>query len=174
MKFLNRFKINQAINLLKKNEIIILPTDTIYGLSSIVNADNAQKINELKQSDLTKPLIILVSNLKQASKLIEMNDDVENYLMSDYPTTVIAKSLKNKQSTIAIRVVKRKDIKTIIDNVGPIYSTSVNVSGQNPLSEKSELFTFLGKNKCFFIGNLNNPPSRLVNIITNEKKRWNI
>jgi L-threonylcarbamoyladenylate synthase len=49
MQQLNPTEIQAAIAALSHNEIVILPTDTIYGISAIVSEDNARRINTIKK-----------------------------------------------------------------------------------------------------------------------------
>jgi len=97
MEFLNKEKMTQAINLLKENKIIILPTDTIYGLSALVNNKNMVKINKLKNSELFKPLIILVADFNQANLFIDIDQEIKEILLDEEPTTVIFKKNKAKK-----------------------------------------------------------------------------
>ncbi|WP_338969670.1 L-threonylcarbamoyladenylate synthase [Spiroplasma endosymbiont of Labia minor] len=171
MKMMTQEQINIAIKQLKNNELIILPTDTIYGISAIFTDKNKIKINNLKKSDLNKPLIILVSSLIDAKKIIDLNDLIIDKLTSSKPTTVIAKA-KHTSENIGIRIVNRNDIKKIIKEVGPIFSTSVNVSGNHFLFEEIDLNNFSSEIKnVFWVGNLDRNPSQIYEIITNSKKR---
>ncbi|QGS52418.1 Sua5/YciO/YrdC/YwlC family protein [Spiroplasma tabanidicola] len=159
-----------AIKLLKSNEIIILPTDTIYGLSALVSEENRIKINKKKNSSLDKPLIILVSSLDQASKFIDLNEEIIKVLKDDQPTTAIFKK-EFANETYAIRLVKRKDICEIIENVGPIFSTSVNISNEKFLSNQTELENFIGKKNCFYTDFLDAKPSKILDFTSKSIKR---
>lgn len=170
MELLNKEKITQAINLLKKNKIIILPTDTIYGLSALVNDKNMLKINKLKNSESSKPLIVLVADFNQAKLFIDINQEIKEILLDEEPTTVIFKKEKAKKCW-AIRLVKRQDLKEIILSVGPIFSTSVNKSGADFLSSKLDLVNFLGEEHCFYAGELKNSPSKIIDYINKSQKR---
>ncbi|WP_100254052.1 L-threonylcarbamoyladenylate synthase [Spiroplasma clarkii] len=170
MGILNEFQIQQAIKLLQAQEVIILPTDTIYGLSATVSLENEQKINALKASVPDKPLIVLVSNLNQAAEFIDLDSNVMQHLNTLEPTTVISKKL-NGERTWAVRLIKRADLVQIINVVGPIFSTSVNRSGQKYLTTEAELSNFLKPDHCFFIGELKNQPSKILNLLDNSKKR---
>jgi L-threonylcarbamoyladenylate synthase len=174
MKLLNENEIARAIESLQQNKIIILPTDTIYGLSAIYNAENEKRINEIKRSPIDKPLIILISNLKQAESFVEVTEDFKKYILSTDPTTVVSKKI-NSEKTFALRLVQRQDIKTIIDEVGPIFSTSVNSSGNKFLEEKNELFSFSNDvDKVFFTEKLAAHPSKILILSDFSKKRWQI
>jgi len=154
---------------LKNNEILILPTDTIYGLSMKVQGNQPIVLNSLKKADWEKPIIILIPNLKSMKHLIDFSQAPEGvkYLKDKTaPTTVVFKSKQNPNETIAVRICKRKDIKKVLKKSGPIYSTSVNFAGEPPLTKKPELTKFLGKPKnVYWVGPLNSKPSKIYDAI---------
>ncbi|ATG97765.1 L-threonylcarbamoyladenylate synthase [Mesoplasma lactucae] len=167
-KQLNAERIWQAQAELKNDQIIILPTDTIYGLSARVHGDNEERINELKNADIWKPLIILVSNLDMAKNMVEGSEDDFKKLESAEPTTVIFKE-KNGPDTLAIRLVKRDDLIKIIDQIGPIYSTSVNTHGEEPITDVDKLENWNRKVELFSVGELPiRKPSKIYNSIKKE------
>lgn len=170
MTLLSEKQICAAIELLNRDEIVILPTDTIYGLSARVTSQNQRNINSLKGSQETKPLIVLVNSLEQAETFIDLTEAIVEKLVSQEPTTVIYKKARSEE-TWAVRLVKRDDIKTIIDQVGPIFSTSVNQSNQNYLVFEADLSSFINSDHLFYAGKLDNKPSKIVNFIDNSQKR---
>ncbi|AGJ90505.1 L-threonylcarbamoyladenylate synthase [Mycoplasma putrefaciens] len=163
---LKKHEESKAIELLKQNKIIILPTDTIYGLSAIYSLENEQKINLIKNADINKKLIILISSLDQLNDLKIIDDHDKNYLVLDQPTTVIFATSNNL--TIAVRLVKRADIKNIINQVGPIISTSVNLHGSEPLKKYQDLKEFNKKITLFFDTELNASPSKIYDSINKK------
>ncbi|EOA07179.1 Hypothetical protein MYEA_4420 [Mycoplasma yeatsii 13926] len=156
---------NKAIELLKQNKIIILPTDTIYGLSAVYSLENERQINKIKKADLNKRLIILISSLDQLKDLDIVDQTDKELLLSDQPTTVI---FKTKDSSVAVRLVKRQDIKNIINTVGPIISTSVNFHKFEPLKTKIDLENFNKDIVVFFDKELNGSASRIYDSINKK------
>ncbi|MDQ0567637.1 L-threonylcarbamoyladenylate synthase [Mycoplasma yeatsii] len=156
---------NKAIELLKQNKIIILPTDTIYGLSAVYTLENEREINRVKKADLNKRLIILISNLEQLKDLDVFDQTDKELLLSNDPTTVI---FKTKDSSVAVRLVKRQDIKNIINKVGPIISTSVNFHKSEPLKTKMDLENFNKDIVVFFDEQLNGSASRIYDSINKK------
>jgi L-threonylcarbamoyladenylate synthase len=174
MQQLNPTEIRAAIAALSHNEIVILPTDTIYGISAIVSEDNARRINTIKKSALDKPLIILISNLEQASQFVTVDEVFTKNIQTTDPTTVISKKV-GADTTYALRLVSRPDLQQIIEAVGPIYSTSVNVAGNPNLSRKEELLHFSDAIfQVFFTENLIGKPSKILNLSDFSKKRWHL
>ncbi|AGR42419.1 L-threonylcarbamoyladenylate synthase [Spiroplasma diminutum] len=159
-------EIKLATTLLKENKVVILPTDTIYGLSAIFNEENEKQINLIKKSDQSKKLIVLFSKLSQIKNLVKITEQFKKNTKSKEPITQI---LKTKNSSIALRMVKRKDLKKIINRVGLIYSTSVNYSG-NPFLTKLEEFRLFNikVSEVFWDGELISKPSKIIDLIENK------
>ena len=155
------------ISHLKNDRVLILPTDTIYGLSCRgTSIKGIKKIKQLKKRGDDKPFIILVDGLKMAKKYVFLSDNQEKKLkeiwFKNRPTTIILKHrhllpriLTGKFDSLALRLPKSKILIKIIKELGePIISTSLNLSGQKNLSDPSEFdkYFFL-KNKAKLIVN---------------------
>ena len=70
----NNKNIHKAINLLSKGEIIIYPTDTLYGIGvDATNTNAIEKLNILKNRN--SPLSIIVSSFKMMKKYAEINNN---------------------------------------------------------------------------------------------------
>lgn len=73
--------IEQAIELLKKGEIVILPTETVYGLGGIATKEMAiEKIYEIKKRPKNNPLICHIGNLNTIYKFSFINKEEEKLL----------------------------------------------------------------------------------------------
>ena len=58
--------LQQAIEFIKKGEIIAIPTDTVYGLAAnIFNEFAIDKIFDLKQRPLNNPLVVQLAFTEQ-------------------------------------------------------------------------------------------------------------
>ncbi|PPE06710.1 Sua5/YciO/YrdC/YwlC family protein [Mesoplasma corruscae] len=160
---LNNLQISDAVNRLLNQELVIIPTDTIFGISAIYSSSNINKINKIKKSKKYKPLIILISCTSQLEKL-----GIHEKLLLQEKITYIVET-KNK-TTLAIRMIKRKDIKKIVDSVGPIISTSVNFHGKEAINTEKELIGFNKNIQVFFDKEPDDiHPSKIYNTIT---KLW--
>ena len=144
---------------LKIGQVIVLPTDTIYGLSCL--ADNARaikKIYHLKERDPKKPVLILVGSLEMAKKYVIISAKQEKLLKkiwskSQPPTTVILKNrlklpreLTRGSDGLALRLPKSKFLIKILEKVDcPLVSTSLNLSGQKNITDLSQLHYYFPK-----------------------------
>ncbi|XP_068985177.1 threonylcarbamoyl-AMP synthase [Bombus flavifrons] len=129
-----------AVSLLQKNEIIAIPTDTIYGLACLVSSTSAiEKLYEIKKREVDKPLSICVSSLKDI-KTWGIVDHVPISLLSSLlpgPYTIILKrtpalnpALNPNHDTVGIRVPHHKFINHVAEVAGPLALTSANISNK--------------------------------------------
>ena len=64
--------INKAIQILNQNDLVAIPTETVYGLAGNIYSEKAiQKIFELKKRPHFNPLIVHVGSLQQLDLLVE-------------------------------------------------------------------------------------------------------
>ena len=135
-------EINNCIEALKKGELILYPTDTIWGIGcDASNAEAVKKIYQLKKREDSKALICLVSNQAMLERYVEEVPEVAYDIMdlAIKPTTIVfdkpkglAKNLIAADNTIAIRVASDKFCQYLINKFGkPIVSTSANISGNS-------------------------------------------
>lgn len=135
--------IQKTASLLKSGGVAILPTDTVYGFSSVVG-EGADKIRKIKGRSESKPFIQLISSVENLPLITD--DNIPDALLSFWPgpLTIIVNE-KSKNSTVAIRCPGDKWIRDVIEAVGkPIYSTSVNRSGNPVLGAEKDIVSEFG------------------------------
>jgi L-threonylcarbamoyladenylate synthase len=144
--------IRQCAEYIKKGGIVGMPTETVYGLAAnAFDVDACFKIFEYKGRPLTDPLIVHVSSIEMAKKIIIINKEIEqlfNLLTKKFwpgPLTIVLpanlellnkKILANKD-TVGIRFPKNDIAKKLIEYSGvPIAAPSANkfchISPVNP------------------------------------------
>ena len=135
----------QAIEYLRKGDVVVAPTDTVYGLFGDATNDNAiKKIYEVKGRPLYNPLIVHVNGIEMAKTIAEFNEDAENianyfWQIVKKPLTIILK-LTNKNiskyvtaglPTVALRCPYNKiAIDLISEFGGPLAAPSANTSNR--------------------------------------------
>lgn len=130
--------------ILKEGGVVIIPTDTVYGFSGIVPGTD-DRIRAIKGRAETKPMIQLIARPEDLQ--LYTNDTVSADLLQKWPgaLTII---VNNKSSgTTAFRCPGDQWLRQVIAACGePIYSTSVNRSGQPVLdSEEAIIKEFAGQ-----------------------------
>lgn len=120
---------------LRRGEVGIIPSDTIYGISGIVGEERENRIYEIKERPASKKLIVLSSLEGLESLGVEVKDEIKKLWPS--PLTVILPEIGG--DTLAVRVPSDPFLLSLLTLSGPIYSTSVNFSGQPALQTFSEI-----------------------------------
>ena len=139
--------IEETAAVLRKGGIVIIPTDTVYGFSGIVdlkaagtNFETDTKIRAIKGRAESKPLIQLIA--KPEDIRLYTDDEIPAELLSKWPgaLTIIVHIKENSPlaataipatRTIAFRCPGDAWLREIIARCeAPIFSTSVNRSGQ--------------------------------------------
>ena len=148
--------IEQTAAILKNGGIVIIPTDTVYGFSGIVDLKNASahfktdaKIRAIKGRAETKPLIQLIA--KPEDIRLYTDDDIPSSLLAKWPGALtIIVHIKDdapldataipESRTVAFRCPGDEWLRKIIENCdAPVFSTSVNRSGQPVLDTTNSI-----------------------------------
>lgn len=138
-------EIERSIAYLNRGDIILYPTDTVWGIGCDArNSEAIEKIYQIKKRESNKAMLCMVSDFAMLKQYVHVHPDIETYLKKiERPTTVIypeAKGLSPKlkalDGSIAIRVVNDPFCTPLIKKFGaPIVSTSANLSKHpNPSS----------------------------------------
>ena len=127
-----------CIELLKRGKIVILPTDTVYGFSGIVENGEPifrteEKIRAIKGREDGKPLIRLIAYPNEILRYAK--DVVPASLLAKWPGALTIIVNDRASGTAAYRCPGDAWLRAVIAESGPVYSTSVNKSGK-PALEK--------------------------------------
>jgi L-threonylcarbamoyladenylate synthase len=137
--------INEVVKVLNKGGIIICPTDTVYGFLALADNKKAvEKIFKIKKRPKNKPLPIFVKDIKMAKELAEISLEQEKVLKKYWPGkyTFI---LNAGKKTIALRIPKCKFLNDLIKKINkPLAQTSVNISGQLPMTKIKDIIEVFG------------------------------
>lgn len=122
--------------------IAIAPCDTIYGILGRAPVTES-RIREIKGRGENKPFIVLQPSVK--SVLAFATQEIENSLLDLWPgalTLIIATG----EGNVGMRVPADSFLVDVLNRTGPLYSTSVNVSGEQPLWRIADIKqTFSGR-----------------------------
>ena len=134
-------ELESSFNLLKKGEIIAMPTDTFYGLScDPFNKNAVENLFNLKDRDKSKPLPLLISNKNDLLKFGVNFFDFEPILDAFWPgpLTIVVKTnydflegMVKSDGYVGFRVPKLEfaiDLMNLMKS--PLTGTSANISGQ--------------------------------------------
>ena len=127
------------INQLNKGGIVIIPTDTIFGIAcNAFNEKSIKKIFEIKKRPLTLPLSIAIKN-KDYFNIVakDISNNAHNVIDKYFPgqVTIVLKKkdiisdlITANQDYVGIRIPDDKNIQYILNNIDfPIVLTSANI-----------------------------------------------
>ncbi len=125
----------ETVSLLKEGKVGVIPCDTIYGICAIADAERAERIYEIKERPQNKSFITLLSKEQVKKHGYEVPDEI----LSLWPAPLTAIVYGRDGRTHAIRVPDDAYLERIVSSVGPIWSTSVNISGQASLNKTEDI-----------------------------------
>lgn len=133
---------------LTAGKVLLLPTDTIYGLhAAATNAEAVGRIAEIKGREETKPFIVLASSIEQFASLgVSVEPRLLEALSSLWPAPLTAilplrapLAASRGASSLAIRIPALRWLRDLIAETGPLVSTSANRSGEPPIDTPAAL-----------------------------------
>lgn len=175
-----------VIKSIKKGEVIVLPTDTVYGLiTDATNKKAVEKIVKIKGRAEKKPLSKFIKSIKEAKKFARINKSQENFLKKVWPgkVTVVLKKNKGKKvyevgkRMIGLRIPNYKLINILLKKLNrPLIGTSANISGKQASTKIKEIIRQFENQKyqpdlIIDKGNLpKSKPSAVIDITEEEFK----
>jgi len=141
MKIFKQTETQELANILKKDGVIAVPTDTVYGLCARMNSKKAREnLIEIKNRPENKAFPIMCNNIEQIKSIAKVDEKTEKIINSFMPgpiTLILLKSENipsfiNEGSTeVGIRMATSKPLEELIKKVeSPIFMTSANLSGE--------------------------------------------
>ncbi len=167
----------KAVNLLQKGDVVVFPTDTIYGIgASITKESGIEKIFEVKSRARNKPLIIYVANFEQLQQVTqEISESTIESLHKIWPgamsgifpkTDIVLPFVTSGKDTVAVRIPDHPLCLELVRQVGnPLAVTSANISGMETQKTAQAVAAQLGERVPLVLDGGPNPeqqPSTLV------------
>ncbi|MBR6270353.1 MAG: threonylcarbamoyl-AMP synthase [Bacteroidales bacterium] len=134
-------EVDAAVEALKAGDIILYPTDTVWGIGcDATNADAVARVFELKKRPEAKSLVTLVADADMLGKYVKFIPETAINLIevNDKPMTIVYPDAMNlapnvvaEDGTAAIRIpMSEFSVQVIRKFRKPIVSTSANISGE--------------------------------------------
>lgn len=152
---MNFIEVEEAARLLKEGELVVIPTDTVYGLAGIATSKTAiDNIYEVKNRPKDNPLIChfySVDQIKKYAYLSKIEEELLKYFTPG-PLTLLLKAKSDElkyaianQKRIGCRIPDSKLTLQLIKEIGiPLAAPSANPSGM-PSSTTKEMAEFYFK-----------------------------
>ncbi len=177
----------QAIDSINKGEVIVCPTDTVYGLlCDATNKEAVERAFEIKKRDKSKKFPIFIKNIEAVKEIAFLDEKQERILGNQWPgkVTFILNGKDKRISflfaadqTIALRIPRYRLVNKILEKVSrPLVGTSANVSGKPAPTKIREVINCFEDEKSqpdliINAGNLpENRPSKIIDITKDKTK----
>ncbi|MFL2975437.1 MAG: L-threonylcarbamoyladenylate synthase [Candidatus Thalassarchaeaceae archaeon] len=131
---------NDIIEWVRSGKCIVYPTSTLPALGCIPETSALDALFEIKGRPRSAPVSLGVANLSQASKIVEVTDDVYEILeeFPDGSLTIVLSPINEMDYRlgsrgVAVRVVSDPRARELLLRTGPLTATSANQTGEDPL-----------------------------------------
>lgn len=158
MRRYSQNEINEVAEVLNRDGVISIPTDTVYGVCARINSQKAfENLVNAKHRPANKSFPVLCLNEEQIKSIAIVNSNAEKLIHAFMPGPITIVLKKKKEAfeyinnagkrtsdELAVRILPLKFIKELIQKVGsPLFLSSANLSGQEvckTLDEIEEVF----------------------------------
>jgi L-threonylcarbamoyladenylate synthase len=135
-----REQVDEIVAVLERGGVVVLPTDTVYGLAALpTSADAVERVFALKGRRADVPIAVLCASADQALDLAEPVPGAAEVAAALWPgplTLVLPRRdglglhLGEPTHTIGVRVPDHPLVRAVAERVGPIATTSANRHGE--------------------------------------------
>ncbi|AXJ00923.1 L-threonylcarbamoyladenylate synthase [Cyclonatronum proteinivorum] len=143
-------------DLLRQGELVVFPTETVYGLgASAWNAKAVRKIFETKGRPADNPLIVHISNVDMVKQFTPSVSARVKLVMQKFwpgPLTLILRKKEEVPDivtagldTVALRMPNHPVALQLIELSGPLVAPSANKSGRPSPTRPEHIFADYGK-----------------------------
>jgi tRNA threonylcarbamoyl adenosine modification protein (Sua5/YciO/YrdC/YwlC family) len=170
--------VNDALKALRSGEVIVIPTDTVYGLACLPNiAAAVAKIFALKGRSAEKALPVLGHSAQALADVAEFDDRAVELALRFWPgplTLVLPRAEgftsylgEDAGDSVAVRVPQNEVSLELLRASGPLAVTSANVSGEPPAGSADEAADIFGGEVSTFLdgGQGRGVPSTIASLI---------
>lgn len=152
-----------AVSALKRGEVIVFPTETLYGLGAdALNFSAVEKVFHLKGRDPNNPFPVLVADLAMVDSLVAAISPLAKLLMTRYwpgPLTLvlparteIPRALVNSRGGIGVRLSSQPLATELVRLLGhPLTGTSANPSGQPGAQTVAQAKNYFNENISVYV-----------------------
>jgi L-threonylcarbamoyladenylate synthase len=141
-------QLEEIAQLLSAGGVVLMPTDTIYGLHAAATNERAVRaIASMKARDDAKPFIVLAGSLEQIDRLGAVASEKTRAALAEIwpaPLTVILPlvnpiAASRGSPAIGVRIPAISWLRELLMSTGPLASTSANESGAAPAIRPGEV-----------------------------------
>ncbi len=138
----NKEIVDLVVELLRQNQVIIHPTETVYGITGLISREEViRKIQNIKGRASQKPFSIMVSSVEDILSISgQHSGNLRRFLEALFPDAITvllprARQLEpeywNRFPLLGFRLPKHRLSNLLVETVGePLITTSANFSGE--------------------------------------------
>ena len=141
---------DKIITLLKDGGLLAMPTDTVFGLASMMDEKAIKRVYEVKGRSFDKPLPMMCCSKEMIGSVAYINKDADKIIDKFMPgaLTIVFKKKEEVpdfvtmgRKTIGIRMPDDEFILDLIEKLGkPLMVTSANISGNGSLISWKDVY----------------------------------
>ena len=154
--------IGDAARAASRGELIVFPTDTVYGLGTRPDDPAATaRVFDAKRRPRALELPVLVASRDQAGAVATFDDRAERLVAALWPgplTLVLRRAeeasswdLGGDPETVGIRIPRHPLAGALLSGTGPLAVTSANRSGSPPATTCDELAALFGEEVAVYL-----------------------
>lgn len=145
-----------AVEVLRHGGVIALPTDTVYGLAVALDTPGGlERLYEVKRRPAEKAIMLLLDDAAQAARIGRMTPAASalaaaawpgglSVIVPQRPDKPLPTMLSGGAGTVGLRVPDHAAPRRLARAVGPLPTTSANISGLPPASTAEVILAQLG------------------------------
>ena len=175
---MKKIETSKIAELLNEGKILVMPTDTVYGLACSVDDPGAmKKMYEIKQRD-GKPGTIIAGSIEQLAKMgfkVQQINQAAQFWPG--PVSVILDAPESLEylhmgmRSLAVRIPALAWLGELLELTGPIATTSANLAGEPTVTNIEQAKLIFGDKVDLFIdgGEISGvKPSKIVRIARDD------
>jgi tRNA threonylcarbamoyl adenosine modification protein (Sua5/YciO/YrdC/YwlC family) len=154
--------IAEAVSAVRRGELIVLPTDTVYGVGAdAFVAPAVAALLEAKGRGREMPPPVLVGSVRAATALVEDLGTYGQDLIDEFwpgALTLVCRAnpsliwdLGETKGTVAVRMPMHELAVEVLKETGPLAVSSANLSGQPPARSAEEAEKMLGDSVSVYL-----------------------
>jgi tRNA threonylcarbamoyl adenosine modification protein (Sua5/YciO/YrdC/YwlC family) len=142
--------ISRVVDVLRKDGVIVYPTDTVYGLGCDIASKKAlERVRRIKKFDNKRHLSFVFSDFKTISLYAQVTDNDYKLLRRRLPgaytfilkaTRLVPRIVLTKKQEVGIRIPDNRICQALLEELGnPILSSSVRLPDNQLLDDPREI-----------------------------------
>jgi L-threonylcarbamoyladenylate synthase len=173
--------LDEAVAALARGDLVVLPTETVYGIAAKVDAQAAiDRIFELKGRDTEKVLQALVPDVTWLERLGEPSGAAVAIGRTFWPgpLTLVVRARSDtpsavvKNGTVGVRVPDNSVTRAVLDRVGAVAASSANRSGEATPDTVDAIRAIFGDAVAVYVdgGSIDGSGSTVIDMTSDEPK----